>query len=153
MAVTPDQFRVDFPAFASTVKYPDGMIMLWATVADSLLDASRWGDLFLLGEELFIAHNIILDGMMMQDASRGGLVGFAKGPVSGESGDKVSITYAVASSMEEGAGHWNLTFFGQRYWQLMRMAGASAVQVGPSPFGGILPHMGWGRGGPSNMQF
>lgn len=151
--VTPSQFTTDFPAFADATKYSPAMITLWATAADLLLDPTRWGDLYTLGEELFIAHNLILDGMAGAEAARGGLVGFAKGPVASEGGDKVSISYAVTAAMEEGAGHWNMTTFGMRYWDLMRMAGAGTVQVGPACFGGLYSPMGWGRGGPSNMQF
>jgi uncharacterized protein DUF4054 len=151
--ITPSQFRADFPAFASTIRYPDAMVTLWATVAPSLLDANSWGDLFTIGQELFIAHNLVLDGMAGAEAARGGLVGFARGALASETGDKVAVTYQ-GSAMLEGAGHWNMSTYGMRYWQLMKMVGAGAVQVSPDPFGGALagPY-GWNYGNVSNMQF
>lgn len=154
MAITPSQFRTDFPEFASTTYYPDSVINLWATVAPSLLDANQWGDLFNIGQELFIAHMITLDGMSIAESQRGGLVGYAKGAVASESGDKVSVSYQ-GSAMLPDAGHWNMTTFGQRYWQLMQLVGTGVVGVGPNPFGSLCgagPFV-WGFGGPSNMQF
>ena len=132
--ITPAQFRTDFPAFANASKYPDALITLWATVAPLLLDANRWGGLYQIGQELFIAHNLVLDGMAGAEAARGGLVGFAKGPVSSESGDKVSVGYDTGAAMMDGAGHWNMSTYGIRYIMLVRMIGAGPVQVGPGTF-------------------
>jgi hypothetical protein len=131
------------------------MINLWANVAPSLIDAIQWGDLFGIGQELFIAHMLTLDGMANAEAARGGLVGYARGALASEGGDKVSVSYQ-GSAMMEGAGHWNMTLFGIRYWQLMRLVGTGAIGVGPNPFAGAAPGVlggGWGMGGPSNMQF
>src|ERR1700756_2291582 len=136
-AITPSQLRADFPAFASTAKYPDGMVNVWANAAGLPFDPGRWGDLITIGQELFIAHNLVLDGMATQEASRGGLVGFAKGAVSAEGGDKVSVSYDVAGAMDPKAGHWNSTYFGQRLWRLIQMAGVGPFQVGPDPCGGL----------------
>lgn len=153
--ITASQFRADFPEFGNVTKYPDAKITLWASVAPYLLDPTRWGNLYELGQELFIAHNVALDGMSQQDASRTGLVGFAKGPVTQEGGDKVSVSYAAAQAMLPNAGHWNMTTYGQRYWMLLNMAGMGPVQVSPSPFGGGAQSgpYGWNWGNPSNMQF
>ena len=151
--ITPTQFRTDFPAFANTTVYPDTSVNIWAITADLLLDANAWGDLLSIGEELFIAHNLVLDGMGNAEGQRGGLVGFAKGPVSSESGDKVSISYAVQAAMEEGAGHWNMTSYGQRYWALMRMVGTGVVMAVPDTMGYGGFGYGWNFGNPGNMQF
>lgn len=150
--ITPTQFRVDFPAFASLTKYPDALVSLWAGIAPLLLDETAWGDLFPIGQELFIAHNLVLDGMAGVEASRGGLVGFAKGAIASESGDKVSVTYQ-GTAMLEGAGHWNMTIYGMRYWQLMRMVGTGVVMSVPCAPGGGYANTGWNYGNPGNMQF
>lgn len=146
MTISVEQFRADFPAFAnndtSPEAYPDEAVLMYAKIAPLFLDATRWGDAYTIGQELFIAHNLVLDGMGNVEGARTGLVGFAKGPVSSEGGDKVSVSYDTAAAMEKDAGHWNLTTYGLRFRQLSRMFGAGAVQVGPNPYGGSFPFSG-----------
>lgn len=145
--ISPAQFRSDFPAFGNALKYPDPLISMWALVAPKLLAEQVWGELFTLGQELFIAHNCVLDGMAGVEAARSGLVGFAKGAVLAESGDKVSVTYSGVA-MQPGDGHWSMTTYGQRYRDLVMMVGAGAQQVGPACWG---PGFGGGQGWPGVM--
>lgn len=147
----PEQFRTQMPAFRDSAAYPDEMINMWAGYAPMFVNAARWGDAYELGQRLWIAHQVTLDGIGNEEGARGGLVGFVRGPISSESGDKVSISYDTAAAMEEGAGHWNLTVYGLRFVQLARMFGSGALQVGPSEFGPTLG--GYSRAWPGPISF
>lgn len=132
-AVTVDQFRENFPEFSSALTYPPAELNFWFGLSDKLLSANRWGDVLDFGQQLFVAHNLSL-----QQAAKGGANGAAPGqivgPVSSASVDKVSYTRDVGSVMDPANGHWNLSTYGLRYIQLVKMFGAGPVQVGvPSP--------------------
>jgi len=122
-------FRADFTEFANTTNYPDSMITFWLTYAARLVDETRWGDCYDLGVELFVAHNIVLERDAVRRAAAGATPGQASGPLASKTVDKVSISYDTASAMEPGAGHWNLTVYGQRYARMVQMFGAGGIQL------------------------
>lgn len=130
MTVSAASFRVDFPEFADTGMFPDSLINFWLGWSNKFVNAQRWGSTVDLGYELFTAHNLVLEAKALATASAGGVPGAAEGVVSAKSVDKVSINYDVSASMEEGAGHWNLSIYGQRFIRLQRMMGTGGVQVG-----------------------
>lgn len=121
-------FRNDFPEFSNAAAYPDGQVTFWLLLAGKLLNPSRLFDLLDLATELFVAHNLVLERQAQKAAAAGGVPGASSGPMTGKTVDKVSATYDSASAMEADAGHWNLTVFGTRYIQLIRMAGSGGMQ-------------------------
>lgn len=138
MTLDAAQFRTDFPEFTDTTAYPDSLINFWLALAGKLLNPLRWGDMLTAGQELFIAHNIVLEARAKLAADKGGIPGASLGVQSSKSVGPVSVSYDTASALEEGAGHWNLTIYGTRYIRLARMLGAGPVQVGA---GGIGPNL------------
>lgn len=130
MAITPQQLRYDYPEFGSTAVYPDSQIQYWFTLAYLMMDANRWGKVLDIGAELFVAHHISIEARNQAIAANGGVPGEGQGPVSGKSVDKVSMSYDTGAAIEPGAGHWNLTTYGTRFVQLMKMFGAGPVHIG-----------------------
>ena len=144
------RFRADFPEFADTSIYSEGAFNYWSMVATLMLNAPRWGTILFLGTELFIAHNLVLETQAQQTALANGWPGENRGPINNESAGEVSVGYDTANAVEEGAGHWNLTIYGTRFINLVKMIGAGPIQVGPGCGGGdagIVP--GGQDGGPA----
>lgn len=130
MTVTVATFRATFPPFASDTTYTDPSVQFWLDLSAKLLDAERWGDLYDYGQQLFIAHNLTLEFSSNANASAGQRPGQVEGAVTSASVDKVSYGRDAASIMLPDAGHWNLSTYGIRYKQLVRMVGAGPIQVG-----------------------
>lgn len=142
MTVTAASLRADFTEFADTSLYPEPVVNFWLNVASQLMNKDRWGapapvttpptanTLYDIGQELFAAHNLVLEARAMAEAANGAPPGTTTGPVSGKSVDKVSISYAVEGAIEPDAGHWNLTIYGTRYARLVKMIGAGGIQLG-----------------------
>ncbi len=131
MSVTAASFRTNFPAFASTTDYPDAMINFWLDLGGRLLDQNRWGDLYDYGEQLFMAHNLSLErGVALGGTKQA--PGQVNGPQTAGAVDKVSYSRNPGLVMDPKNGHWNLTIYGLRYIQLVKMIGAGPIQVGVS---------------------
>jgi len=133
------QFRVDFPEFTDSVKYPDSVVTFWLKVASKLINECRWGDSANLGSELFAAHNIVLEAQAMQQVAFGGLPGLSPGILNSKSVDKVASGYDTANAALPGAGHWNLTVYGTRYRYFAGLFGAGGIQLGVPPDGSNTP--------------
>lgn len=114
-------FIAAFPMFADTAKYPEESVNFWADLGSKLIDPCKWGDVYMNGLYLYIAHQVTLDSKTT--------AGQDIGLVSNKAVGSASKGYDRASSNEEGAGYWNLTVWGQRYWRLVRMFGAGGLQV------------------------
>ncbi|VXB24819.1 putative bacteriophage protein [Burkholderia sp. 8Y] len=123
------QFRSDFPEFADTTRYPDSLVTLWLTVAASLVNADRWGELTNIGLELVTAHHLVLAARDQQAADGGGLPGQSSGPQSSKSIDKVSVSYDTGATTVADAGFWNMTSYGVRFMGLTRLMGAGGMQL------------------------
>lgn len=148
LLVTADEFISDFPEFTDKSKYPESALIYWLSVATILLNTCRWGNLVVVGAELFAAHHLVLEAQANDTVKRGGWPGISKGAVTAESAGQVNVTYDAAVALEEGGGHWNLTVYGTRFYRLARMAGAGPIQVGPCGSGaGLVPgtqqSVGW----------
>jgi len=131
--ILPAQFVLDFPEFGNSTLFPVSQITFWATIAAYLLNPCRWDPALInLGMELFIAHNVALEAFAMSAADAGGIPGISRGVVASEAGKSLSVGYDTALAGEEGAGNFNLTIYGTRFWNLMRMMGAGPIQVGIS---------------------
>lgn len=130
MTVTRDSFRATFPEFGSAIRYPDEQVDFWLVVATKLVNVGRWGDLADLGVSLILAHNLVLAGQASKQAAFGKAPGVTQGILSSKSVDGVSAGYDVSTASEEGAGQWNLTTYGARFYRMSQQMGAGPVQLG-----------------------
>lgn len=122
-------FRTDFPEFASTTTYPAAQVNFWLGIAANRVNPDAWGDLADLGTCLFVAHNLVLSQRAAASAAAGGAPGGSTGVMSAKSVDKVSASYDVRSATVDGAGNWNATDYGVRFYQYAEMMGAGGLQV------------------------
>lgn len=140
MTVSSQQFRVNFPEFASTTTYPNGQVEFWFGFAYNFLNSHRWGDSIDYGAQLFTAHNLALEARAGAESAAGGIPGGQVGPLSSKSVGPASASYDIGSGAEEKAGHWNLTTYGTRFIRLSKMMGAGPLFVGvgydPDPLNG-----------------
>lgn len=127
--VTVAEFRANFPEFSSQVTYPDSLVNFWLTFALRLLNQCRWLDIYTMGVQLFVAHNLALEKQAQDSAKTGATPGVTTGPVSGKGVGKVRVDYASAEATISGAGHWNLTTYGTRYLYFARIVGMGPIQV------------------------
>jgi hypothetical protein len=133
ITITIAQFRIDFPAFADPVKYPDAELTFWLTLGSLLINADRWCSVANFGVELYMAHNLALEAMSKKQAAGGGIPGAASGMLNSKSVDKVSAGYDTSSVAEQFGGNYNLTTYGQRLYRLLQQFGAGPIQVGAGP--------------------
>jgi hypothetical protein len=127
--LTPAKFRQDFVTFTNPRDYPDETIAFWINIAlnQGPLDANRWGNLILLGQELFVAHMLTLE-KQNQLQTRRGRAALAIGPAVSRSVGGVSVSYDLSGAYSDDAGFWNLSSYGQRYWYFLNQAGMGPVQ-------------------------
>jgi hypothetical protein len=131
-----DQFRQDYPEFANVALFPDSALTYWLMVANMLVNPCVFTDTvsYTLMNELLAAHHLKLEADAARIALNGGVAGTTQGPISGKTVDKVTISFAVEAAKEDGAGSYNSTVYGQRYWHLTQLFGAGGVQLGaPGP--------------------
>ncbi|KVH04117.1 hypothetical protein WS84_17380 [Burkholderia anthina] len=123
------QFRQSFPEFNDTTTYPDPLVQFWMTVAVSLVNAERWGELTDLGVALVTAHHLALALKDQKTAAVGGVPGQVTGPQSSKAVDKVSASYDTAAVAIKDGGFWNATMYGVRYLSLAQMMGSGGIQL------------------------
>ena len=144
----PPTFRLHFPEFGDDTVYQDPTVQFYLDINSAILPAYRWGSMLQLGVELMTAHMLALSARAMQSGSAGGTPGAAGGLVTSKSVSKVSVGYDVNSTAVEGAGPWNYTTYGQRFYWLMRMVGIGGYEV-LSDFAGVNLSgvaLGWATG-------
>lgn len=141
MDITVAQFRTMYPEFFGAT---DPQIAGWLTLAEILVNECAWGKAYQMGVLMFTAHNVALSMLNAAGAASGGVPGIARGVVSGESAGSLSVSYDTAASLIPGAGHWNLTYYGQQFAYYIRIFGAGGIQVGAGGAGGLfLPMVGF----------
>ena len=118
----PSDFRAVYPQFADEERYPDAAIQYRLTVAEQQVGVSRWGDMYVHGVFLQVAHHLTIASAVASGNRTGGVV-------ASKSGDGLSVSYDNTSSSETGAGFWNSTAYGREYWRLVRIYGMGAVQL------------------------
>ena len=123
------QFRQSFPEFNDTTTYPDSLVQFWMTVAVSLVNADRWGELTDLGVALVTAHHLALALKDKKTAAVGGVPGQVTGPQSSKAVDKVSASYNTEAVAIKDGGFWNATMYGVRYLSLAQMMGSGGIQL------------------------
>lgn len=138
--ITLTRFRGDLPAFANVNTFPDEVVSFWLMVASVQTNPERWGCMWSVGVELYVAHHVVIDVKNQGEVAVGSLPGLTRGMISSESVGPVSLGYDTSGSSEEEGSHWNLTTYGIRYLYLARQMGAGPVQIGigfnPNPFNG-----------------
>lgn len=130
MAANVVTFRESFPEFSDALVYPPAEVNFWLTLGTKLLSVERWGNVFDFGQMLFVAHNLSLQFSAKQNARAGQQPGQVIGAITSASVDKVSYSRDASAAMDPSNGHWNLSTYGIRYIQLVRMMGAGPVYVG-----------------------
>jgi len=91
-----------------------------------------------LATEMWVAHQLVLEKQAVDAAKRGGDPGTRIGVTTSKSVDGVSISFDVSAITENGAGYYNQTIYGMRFWRLAKAATGGPIQVGigraPYPF-------------------
>lgn len=128
-APTITEFRLALPEFWNATAFPDAMIALWLSVAALRLPEDRWKTLYPIGCILFTAHNLALSDQAQKAAAASQTPGASAGAVASKAVDKVSVSYDTGSAAHEGAGHYNLTSYGQRFWELAEIIGIGGMQL------------------------
>lgn len=136
-------FRSQFPEFADTAAYPDAQVTMWVGVGVARVNADRWGALTDLGIALFTAHNLALGRTSTKAAAFGGTPGQNTGPLSQKTVDKASASYDTGAGSTEGDGNWNLTTYGTRFMDMVRLAGAGGFYSGGDDGGGAWLSQPW----------
>ena len=127
---TPAIFKGRYPEFVDPLVYPENQVQYWLDISYSLLSASRWGQQLDMAAELYTAHNLALEARAQKEAQNGGIPGGSVGVLNSKSVDKVSAGYDTSVATEQGAGHWNLTIYGTRFYRLMKLFGSGPIQLG-----------------------
>lgn len=123
------QFRIDFPEFADTSKYPDARVNFNIGMATKRLNVDRWADMLDYGIELYTAHHLVLSARAQAAADLGGLTGVGNGVIASKAVDKASVAFDTAAGTIDDGAAWNLTTYGVEFLQLSRLAGAAGVQI------------------------
>jgi hypothetical protein len=129
VTVTATSFLQTFPEFADSSTYTPGKIAFWLAVATTRIDPSVWDTLTDQGVQLYMAHNLALDGAAKRASDNGTLPGQATGALASKSAGGLGAGYDTGSSAEAGAGQFNATTYGQRYFELMQMFGAGGLSL------------------------
>ena len=146
----PPTFRLHFPEFGDISLYPDGQVQFYLDTSSIALDPVIWGQLMQAGVELFTAHMLALSRFAMQGGVAGGVPGLARGLMTSKSVSKVSVGYDVSVTAMEGAGPWNYTIYGQRFYWLMLMVGRAIAgyevlgESAPETLSGLV--LTWSQG-------
>lgn len=122
-------FRANFPEFAEEAAYTDAQIAFWATFAELRLNPGAWSDLWPMGVMLYTAHCVVLAKANSKVAAFAGTPGQNTGPLRDKAVKDVSLSYDTAAASIEGAGNYNLTTYGTRYYELMRLVGMGPIQA------------------------
>lgn len=135
-SVSDASFLMVFPEFNDAGRFPAGQRMFWLNLALDVLPECRWGDYYEMGVYLFVAHHLSLFAPNQRAARRGASPGMAgpTGLITGKSVGGVSVSFDTGSVTYQNAGQWNMTTYGIRFYSLIQMVGAGAVQIGYGPF-------------------
>jgi hypothetical protein len=128
MPVAPSDFTAAFPEFTDASDYPVEQIAFWLNTGYQQLNTRRFGIQAGLAVMLFAAHNVVLSARARKATRTGQVPGVVQGALTSKALGGVSAGYADNTSID-GAGAWNLTTYGQRLYQMMRVASAGPTYV------------------------
>lgn len=121
MAVTRDDLVAVFPEFGDAATYPDAAVTFWLDQAGISLTDAVFGQQLSLATMLWVAHNLVLSRM----GTTGGGVG-SLAPATSKSVGGASKSMDPSLILSEGAGIWNGSLYGVRFYNLVR-----ALATGP----------------------
>lgn len=124
-----ETFRQQFPEFSDPARYSNAVLDFWAGIAGALVNPDRWAQLSDYGVSLFVAHHLVIARRNEEAEAAGGTAGEVKGPLTSRTVDKVSNSYDAGKATLTNAGFWNMTSYGVRFYQLVRMIGGGGVQL------------------------
>lgn len=133
MALDYDSFINYFPAFTNQTQFPPDRVQVFIDLANLQVD-SKFGSLQAYVAGLWAAHNIVIEEQQANSVNQGLLPGDTVGVLKTVSAGTTSTTWDTNIAVIEGAGQWNTTFYGRRYYEYNRMFGAGPTQVVPGPF-------------------
>lgn len=122
-------FRISFPEFNDTSKYPDELITSWGELGALLIKQCTWKTAWTKGMSLYIAHQLVLASQNSKASQLGGSPGQQGGIAQSKTVGSASISFDAASSNETDAGFWNLTTYGKQFYRLTQIFGAGAIQL------------------------
>lgn len=123
-------FVAGFPEFSDTAKYPVATFNFWAAQADLNVNQRRAARQLTLALCLYVAHAVAMAAKAKADAAVGKTVGEVTGALTSKSVDKVAASYNPTTTIE-GAGPYNATLYGQRFYQMM--SGLNTAMYVPGP--------------------
>jgi hypothetical protein len=123
------QFRLDFPEFSDTAKYPDSQLNFWSGVAELQVRECVWKTMWTQGVKLYVAHEITMAAQNVKTAAVGGTPGTQGGIPNNKTVGSVTVGYDSQSNSEKDAGWWNNTNYGKQFIRLARIFGAGAIQL------------------------
>lgn len=119
--ITYDDFVAALPEFSDTA-YAQATVNFWIEQAKAHLNEGRLGKKYDLACIYFVAHHVALSRANERAAASGGAPGQQTGPISSKSIGPVSVSYDTSSVTLNGAGAWNATAYGRKYFQIVRGA-------------------------------
>jgi hypothetical protein len=122
-------FRTAFPEFTDKVKYPDQMVNVWSALALVQVNQNAWGTQYMLGVQLYTAHELVLAAQNVAAAQVGGSPGQQGGIAQTKTIGSVTVGFDAQSSNEKDAAYWNLTTYGKQFIRLTRLFGAGCIQL------------------------
>ncbi len=129
-----------FPEFGSAVTYPAATINFWIAQAVNQVSATAFPVQanYDYASLLFVAHNVSLAARAATGAARNA-PGEVAGPYSSKSVGGVSKSMDVGAVTNAGAGFWNTTSYGVRYYQMIK-AGAAGPRYYPGYVAPTYPY-------------
>lgn len=136
--LTLEAFRALFPEFEESEAYPDALLNARIEIANLRINEERWRNLSDYGRALMVAHYTALWKRNQLETTRidaqGNRVitqapGLNNGTIASKSVGSVSVSYDTHVSLLDDAGFWNLTLYGQEFWQLVTLIGMPGLQL------------------------
>lgn len=135
MAVSRDDLVAVFPEFGDAAMYPDAAVTFWLDQSGIALTEAVFGRQLDLATMLYVAHNLVLS---RTGATGGGIGSLA--PATSKSVGGASKSMDPSLVLSEGAGIWNGSLYGVRFYNLVR-ALATGPRYRPSPRAAALQAM------------
>lgn len=126
-------FRIQFPAFADTTKYPSTMLLIWwnevgCWIQDGGAGAVLQGDCTVVAMNLMLAHFLTL-----ADAAKKGKTGGQSGFKVSAGIDKVSVSYLAPPATTQFEWWLNNTPYGAQLAAFLEMKAVGGTSLGGLP--------------------
>ncbi|NTA27403.1 DUF4054 domain-containing protein [Allorhizobium ampelinum] len=128
MAIQYADFITAFPEFSDITSFPEATVTFWLTQGYSQVSPRIFGNQYDFAVMLWTAHNLVYARRNIKASSGSGVPGDGSGATTSKSVADVSVGYSTNTSID-GAGAWNATSYGQRYYTLIRALGTGPRYV------------------------